>query len=79
MAGILDVYAVMLDEAGQPPARHATEPLIMPAETTVTDALYQMQRRPAAMAVVADSEGVHVGIATVKDLVEEIVGELEAW
>jgi CBS domain containing-hemolysin-like protein len=31
------------------------------------------------MAVVLGPGGRHVGIATIKDIVEEIVGELEAW
>ena len=31
------------------------------------------------MAIVRSPEGRYVGIVTLKDLVEEIVGELEAW
>ena len=55
-----------------------TDPLVLPAETTVTTALYRMRRSHQAMAVVSRNKK-HVGIVTIKDLVEEIVGELEAW
>jgi CBS domain containing-hemolysin-like protein len=56
-----------------------TPPLVLARETPVTEALYGMQRAHAAMAVVSGHDGRHVGIVTLKDLVEEIVGELEAW
>ena len=79
VAGILDLYSVMFQADDAPPAHGAVEPLALPAETPVTDALYRMQREKATMVVVAGPQGRHVGIVTIKDLVEEIVGELEAW
>jgi len=45
----------------------------------VMDALLRLQRGRVAMAVVRDAGDKHIGLATVKDLVEEIVGELEEW
>lgn len=56
-----------------------TEPPDLPSDTTVTDALYSMKQANAPMAAVTDDSGRHIGIVTIKDLVEEIVGELEAW
>ncbi|MHC4591256.1 MAG: CNNM domain-containing protein [Planctomycetota bacterium] len=47
--------------------------------TTVADALWQLRQARQQFAVVVDEGGRAVGIATVKDLVEEIVGELAAW
>ena len=76
---ILDVYRVLQDTSAAAPAQLATEPMVLPAQAGVTDALYRMQRLSATMAVVEDADGKHVGIVTIKDLVEEIVGELEAW
>ena len=76
---ILDVYQVLLDTTGAAPADLAADPLALPADMGVTDALYRMQKRRAPMAVVVGDDGAHVGIVTIKDLVEEIVGELEAW
>jgi CBS domain containing-hemolysin-like protein len=54
-------------------------PLVLSGDTTVTDAIYHIQQSRSQMAIVSDSAGKHVGIVTIKDLVEEIVGELDAW
>ncbi len=77
-AGVLNIYDVLGELPAGRPADKSTPPLVLPVETTVTDALYRMRRSHQAMAVAA-LEGRHVGIVTIKDLVEEIVGELEAW
>ena len=79
VAGILDVYDVLAEAGEVRPAETMAEPFVLPATMAVADALYRMQRARAAMAIVADEKGRHVGIVTVKDLVEEIVGELEEW
>ena len=79
VVGVLDLYDVLAAEPASPPVEKMAPPLLLSAETPVTDALYHMQRAHAAMAIVEASDGRHVGIVTVKDLVEEIVGELEEW
>ena len=79
VVGVLDVFDVLSAEDPVAPAEVMAPPLVLPADTGVTEALYRMQRTRTPLAVVADPNGRHVGIATVKDLVEEIVGELEAW
>ena len=74
---ILNIYeALSGGEQAAPSAR--SEPLVLAHDAGVTDALYRMQHAHAPMAIVADNVGKHVGIVTVKDIVEEIVGELEA-
>ncbi len=78
VAGILDIYDVLLTGQGQP-AEKMAKPLVLHQAMRVSDALYQMQKARAMMAVIRNAEGKHVGIVTIKDLVEEIVGELEAW
>jgi len=79
IAGIVDITDI-LESLPQPsPIRKIIAPLILNDQSSVTDALYRMQRSRRNMAVVADQTGRHVGIVTIKDLVEEIVGELEAW
>jgi CBS domain containing-hemolysin-like protein len=79
VAGILNVYDALTVRAVSRPADPAVVPLVLSEDLTVTDALYRMQRGNAHMAVVQDVAGKHVGIVTIKDLVEEIVGEIEAW
>ncbi len=79
VAGILDTYDVLTGAGDEQPADKATDPPIMSASMPVTDALYRLQREHNVMAVVANERGRHVGIVTVKDLVEEIVGEIEEW
>ena len=78
VAGVLNIYDVLVDEDLSPPADKMTAPLVIPADVTVTDALHRMRRGREAMGIV-ERDGRHVGIVTIKDLVEEIVGELEAW
>lgn len=54
-------------------------PVEITPTTRVIDALSRLQREFRRMAVVVDRNGRCLGIVTVKDLVEEIVGELKAW
>ncbi|GAX61667.1 hemolysins and related protein [Candidatus Scalindua japonica] len=49
------------------------------AETLIDDALVRMQNTKQRMAVVVDKSKKPIGIVTIKDLVEEIVGELMEW
>ncbi len=82
VAGILDVYDVLVPAAGGEAGKAGdvmSKPLRLSDNMQVTDALYWMQREHAVMAVVSDAAGRDVGIITIKDLVEEIVGELAAW
>lgn len=76
--GIVDVYDVLVEETVAVPASRMTQPLKLPAGMTVTEALYAMRRERSMMAV-AQKDSKAVGIVTIKDLVEEIVGELEEW
>lgn len=77
--GILDVYDILAEDGRASPSDKMTPALTVGARQSITGALYLMQRQHAAMAIVSDDRGRHIGIVTIKDLVEEIVGELEAW
>lgn len=79
VCGIVDVYDVITEPDGPAPASKARPPFALPGTLGVTEALYRMQRAHRHMAVVTGKGGAHVGIVTIKDLVEEIVGELKAW
>jgi CBS domain containing-hemolysin-like protein len=45
----------------------------------VNGALLQLRRTRDHMGIVTNDAGAAVGIVTIKDLVEEIVGELAEW
>lgn len=77
--GILNLYDFLTSAQQQTPREMALSPLVLSDRMNVTDALYVMQRDHKVMAVVSNSDGRHIGIATIKDLVEEIVGELGEW
>jgi len=55
------------------------EACTVPAGSSVSDVLALLRGVKQQFAVVTDAEGRALGIVTAKDLVEEIVGELEAW
>jgi CBS domain containing-hemolysin-like protein len=49
------------------------------SETLIDDALVRMQKTKQRMVIVTNKDNESIGIVTIKDLVEEIVGELTAW
>jgi len=51
----------------------------VPPDMTVAQALLRLRKARAPIAVVRDDKGRAVGLITVKDLVEEVVGELAEW
>jgi putative hemolysin len=53
------------------------EPLFVPETTSVAQLLHRVQAGNQHMAIVIDEYGTTVGLATIEDLVEEIVGEIE--
>ncbi len=79
IVGIVNVYDVLTDRAGQPVAAHVRPPVRLAEHLRVSAALVTLQRGRETMAIVEDRAGHCVGILTLKDLVEEVVGDLEAW
>ncbi|MEW6198299.1 MAG: CNNM domain-containing protein [Planctomycetota bacterium] len=77
--GIVNVYDVLTDPEHRPILTHARPPVALTEPAPVPEALLQLQRTRQSMAVVVDRAGLCVGILTLKDLVEEIVGDLEVW
>ena len=53
------------------------QPLFLPASTPISSALSQMQRDNMHFAIVLDEFGGTAGIATLEDILEELVGELQ--
>ena len=84
VVGVINVFDVLLgpDPADRPPppiTDAMSPPLTLSPDQSVKTALTAMQRRGTAMAVVVDPQERFLGIVTLKDLIEEIVGDLEAW
>ena len=79
MVGVVYVYDVLTDRESRPFAEHMRPPFVLAEHVSVAAALLRMQRARETMAIVQDRAGNCVGILTLKDLVEEIVGDLEVW
>ncbi len=54
----------------------AYEPLVVPETKSVTGLLAEMQEKSNHMAVVVDEYGVTVGLVTIEDVAEELLGSL---
>lgn len=77
--GVVNVYDVLTDRECRAVVQHVRPPLTLLENESVSAALVKLQRSREAMAIVQDRAGGCSGILTLKDLVEEIVGDLEAW
>ena len=53
--------------------------ITIPGDMPIDDALLVLQQASYPMGIVVDDQGAAIGIVTIKDIVEEIVGELEVW
>ena len=80
MLGVLyfkDLYRVPGPAGPDQIRRMLREPLYVPESTPVLTALQQMRHRRAGFAAILDEHGGVEGILTIKDLVSELVGELQ--
>jgi Mg2+/Co2+ transporter CorB len=55
----------------------AAEPWFIPATTTLKDQLQAFRRRKTHFALVVDEYGVVMGLVTLEDIIEEIVGDIK--
>lgn len=77
--GVVNVYDVLTDGERRSIAEHVRPAFVLAPQTNVAAGLLRMQRARQTMAIVQDSAGNCLGILTLKDLVEEVVGDLEVW
>jgi len=74
------VHAFDILKAGQSDQKIgalARAPIFVPGNQKAVDLLVELQRARQGMAIVVDEYGGAVGIATIEDILEEIVGEIE--
>jgi magnesium and cobalt exporter, CNNM family len=67
---------MMADGPHAPIADIVKDALIVPETKPLDDLLADLQRERASMAVVVDEYGRTVGIVTIEDIIEEVVGEI---
>jgi putative hemolysin len=76
--GIVSVYDIMQAERGDIQVKEFLRPALFVSEFTyVDDLLRRMQMDKQVMAIVVNEHGACVGIITVEDILEELVGEIE--
>jgi putative hemolysin len=78
VAGVVNVAEVLADETFRL-RDHLKPPLFLRGSETAASALVQLQRSDVAIAIVSEPRQPFIGLVTLKDVVEEIFGELPAW
>ncbi|MGM0447193.1 MAG: hemolysin family protein [Methanobacteriota archaeon] len=77
VVGIVDARdAIRADETGGDLASTLGEPAFVPETKPLDELFAEMRATEARMVIVVDEHGAVVGIATLEDLFEEVVGEL---
>ena len=80
LVGVVNVLDVLSHGEGPFDLRsHLREATLFAPGTNVINALHRLKRSRQPMGFVRNDDGEVLGIVTIKDLVEEIVGELGAW
>jgi putative hemolysin len=84
--GIIEVLDVLTAQAagggggaGFKMTDHVHPAMTLIGEQSVRSAITLMQRARQTLAVVVDRQGRAIGLVTMKDLIEELVGDLENW
>ncbi len=79
IAGVVNVAEVLADDDGFNLQKHLQPPLKLNMHASAANALVRLQQGGNPMALVTDPRNEFIGIVTLKDVVEEIFGELPAW
>ncbi|MBI2559517.1 MAG: CBS domain-containing protein [Planctomycetes bacterium] len=78
--GILNLFDFLSTNGSKPDIRGIIRgAAYLDSNMPIDDALLKLQQSKQHMGIVIDQDKKAVGIVTIKDLVEEIVGELVVW
>ena len=76
--GVLNTFDLLNESIDDSPYTHLIRPAhYIPSNKKIDDLLKELQKRGLHMGVVVDEYGGCIGLTTVEDLLEEIVGEIE--
>lgn len=74
---VKDVFATVMDQRCHLPIIEITsEPLFVPETKKIDDLLRELKSKKSHLAIVLDEYGTFVGIITIEDIIEEIVGDI---
>jgi putative hemolysin len=76
IVGTLNSLDLLLEDESQPIKPFIRDPLFVPGSQSIGDLLPTMRDKGGSMAVVLDEFGGAHGIATLEDILEEVVGEI---
>ena len=79
ISGVVNVYDVLMDDEEREIAEYVRPAVTLQANETVPTAMRRLQEARQVMGIVIDATGNCIGLFTMKNLVEEIVGELDVW
>lgn len=77
ITGMLHAFDLLSAKPDDPIKNFSRTPFYVPEIKPVDELLDEMKRGPAGMAVVVDEYGGAVGVITLEDILEEVVGEIE--
>jgi len=80
VVGVINIFDLYLNAREErAPAEVSRQPVRLRAESDLASAFLELRRTRSPMGIVVDEKGRALGIITLKDIIEEIVGELSAW
>ena len=77
IVGILHVFDLLVPNGARKAAERMSPPTFVPEMALASDILRRLQAQGVNLAVAVDEYGGAVGIVTIEDILEEVVGEIE--
>jgi CBS domain containing-hemolysin-like protein len=77
--GVVNVVDVLGQKDGFNIKANLQQPITLFPEQSVRSAITLMQSARQTLAIVVNRQGRPMGLVTMKDLVEELIGELQSW